>query len=77
MQNHREVKPTKWSNILWRAPAGRATTHQGGCVVGKRLQPRLLSDALTREWQKGEAGEEQGSEPPEPGGLCQQAGGVS
>ena len=31
------------------APAARATTHQGGGVVGKRLQLRLLSDALTGE----------------------------
>ena len=45
--------------------------------MGKRLQLRLLSDALTREWQKGEAGEGQGSEPREPGGLRHQAGGVS
>ena len=59
------------------APASRATTHQGGGVVGKRLQPRLLSDALTGEWRKGEAGEGQGSEPREPGGLHHQAGGVS
>ena len=59
------------------APAARATTHQGGGVVGKRLQPRLLSDALTGEWRNGEAGEGQGSEPREPGGLRHQAGGVS
>ena len=31
-------------------PAPRATTHWGGDAVGKRLQLRLLSDALTREW---------------------------
>ena len=30
-------------------PAPRATTHQGGHAVGKRLQLQLLSDALTRE----------------------------
>ena len=59
------------------APAPRATTHQGGDAVGKRLQLRLLSDALTGEWQNGEAGEGQGSEPREPGGLRHQAGGVS
>ena len=29
------------------APAPRATMHQGGDAVGKRLQLRLLSDALT------------------------------
>ena len=59
------------------APAARATTHQGGGVVGKRLQPRLLSNALTGEWRNGEAGEAQGSEPCEPGGLRHQAGGAS
>ena len=59
------------------APAARATTHQGGGVAGKRLKPRLLSDALTGEWRKGEAGEGQGSEPREPGGLRHQAGGPS
>ena len=59
------------------APAARATTHQGGGVVGKRLQQWLLSDALTEEWPKGKAGEGQGSEPREPGGLRHQAGGVS
>ena len=32
------------------APAGRATTHQRGGVVAKRLQPRLLREALTGEW---------------------------
>ena len=32
------------------ASAPRATTHQGGNAVGKRLQPRLLSDALTGAW---------------------------
>ena len=37
--------------------------------MGKRLQLRLLSDALTGEWRKGEAGEGQGSWPREPGGL--------
>ena len=51
------------------APAPRATTHQGGDAVGKRLQLRLLSNALTGEWRNGEAGEGQGSEPREPGGL--------
>ena len=35
--------------------------------MGKRLQPRLLSDALNGEWPNGEAGEGQGSEPSEPG----------
>ena len=59
------------------APAPQATTHSGGDTVGKRLQPRLLSDALTREWRKGEAGEGRGSEPCEPGGLRHQAGGAS
>ena len=59
------------------APAARATTHQVGGVVGKRLQPQLLSDTLTGEWRNGEAGEGQGSEPREPGGLHHQAGGVS
>ena len=59
------------------APAAWATTHQGGSVEGKRLQPRLLSDALTGEWRNGEAGEGQGSNPREPGGLRHQAGGVS
>ena len=43
----------------------------------RRLQLRLLSDTLTGEWQKGEAGEGQGSEPLEFGGLRYQAGGVS
>ena len=43
--------------------------------MGKRLQLRLLKDALTGEWRNGEAGEEQGSQPGEPGGLRQQAGG--
>ena len=59
------------------APAARVTTHQGGGVVGKRLQPRLLSDALTGEWRNGEPGEGQGSKPREPGGLRHQAGAVS
>ena len=45
--------------------------------MGKRLQPRLLSDALTGEWRNRDAQEGQGSEPREPGGLCHQAGGVS
>ena len=58
-------------------PAARTTTHQGGGVVGKRLQPRLLSDALTGDWQIEEAGEGQASEPREPGGLGHQAGGVA
>ena len=49
------------------APAARATTHQGGGVVGKRLQPRLLSDTLTGEWQNGAAGKEQGFELVNPG----------
>ena len=34
--------------------------------MGKPLQLRLLSDALTGEWREGEAGEGQGSEPREP-----------
>ena len=59
------------------APAPRATTHEGGGVVGKRLGLRLLSDALTGEWQNREAGEGPGSEPREPEGLRDQAGGVS
>ena len=58
-------------------PATRATKHQEGGAVDKRLQPRLLSDALTGDWQNGEAGEGQGSEPRELGGLRHQAGGVS
>ena len=58
-------------------PAARATMHQGGGVVRKRLQPQLLSDALTGEWGNGEAGEGQGSKPRDPGGLHQKAGGVS
>ena len=37
--------------------------------MGKRPQPRLRIDALTGEWQNGEAGEGRGSEPCEPGGL--------
>ena len=37
--------------------------------MGKRPQPRLLIEALTREWRNGEAREGQGSEPPERGGL--------
>ena len=45
--------------------------------MGKRLQLRLLSDALTEEWRIGEAGEGQGSEACEPGGLRTRAGGVS
>ena len=56
-------------------PASRATTHKGGGIVGKRLQLRLLSDTLTGEWRKGQAGEGQGSEPREPGGLRDQAAG--
>ena len=85
--------PTPWLGSLrsspwgshWRqasstgpaAPAAWATTRQRGGVVGKRLQPRLPGDALTGEWRNGEAGERQGSEPREPGGLWHQAGGVS
>ena len=38
--------------------------------MGKRLQLRLLSDALTGEWQKGKAGEGRRSEPCEPGGSA-------
>ena len=45
--------------------------------MGKRLQPRLLSEALTGEWRNGEAGEGRGSKPCEPGGLPHQAEGVS
>ena len=45
--------------------------------MANRLQLRLLSDALTGEWRKGEAGEGQGSEPRELRGLRHQAGGVS
>ena len=45
--------------------------------MGKSLLLRLLSDALIGEWRNGEAGEGQGSEPREPGGLRHQAGGVS
>ena len=59
------------------APAPRATTHKGGDAVGKRPQPRLRIDALTRAWRNGEAGERRGSEPCEPEGLCHQAGGAS
>ena len=59
------------------ALAASATTHQGGGVVGKRLQTQLLSDALTREQRNWEAREGQGSEPREAGGLRNQAGGVS
>ena len=59
------------------APAPQATMHQGGNAVGKRLQLRLLSNALTGEWRNVEAGEGQGSEPREPGRLRHQAGGLS
>ena len=59
------------------APAPRATTHYGGDAVGKRPQPRLRIDALTGEWLNEEAEEGRGSEPREPGGLRQQAGGAS
>ena len=45
--------------------------------MGKRLQLRLVSDTLTEKRRKGEAGEGQGSEPRELGGLRHQAGGVS
>ena len=58
-------------------PATRETTHKGGDAVGKRLQLRLLSDALTGEWRNGEAGEGRGSAPCERGGLCHQAEGAS
>ena len=44
--------------------------------MGRRLQPRLLSDALTGELRNGEAGEGQGSEPREPRGLHHQTGGL-
>ena len=43
----------------------------------KRLELRLLSDALTGEWRKGEARGGQGSEPREPGGFRRQEGGES
>ena len=43
----------------------------------KRLQLRLLSDTLTGAWRNWKAGEGQGSEPREPGGLRHQAGDVS
>ena len=33
------------------APAARATTHQGGGVVGKRLQPRLVTDRGLAKWE--------------------------
>ena len=46
-------------------------------MVGKRLQPQLLSDALTVDWRNGEAGEGQGFEPREPRRLRRQAEGVS
>ena len=59
------------------APAARATTHQGGGVGDKCLQPRLLCDALTGEWRNGEVWEGRGSEPREPGKLRHQAGGAS
>ena len=42
--------------------------------MGKHLQLRLLSDALTGEWRNGEAKEGQGSELLEPGELRHQAG---
>ena len=45
--------------------------------MGKCLQPRLLSNALTGECQNEEAGEGQGSKPREPGGFHHKAGGVS
>ena len=45
--------------------------------MGKRPQPGLRDDALTGEWQNGEAGEGRGSEPCDPGGLRHQAGGAS
>ena len=45
--------------------------------MGKRLQQRLLSDALTGAWRNGEAGEGHCSEPREPGGVRHEAGGVS
>ena len=45
--------------------------------MGKPLQLRLLSNALTGEWRNGEAGEGRGSELCEPGGLRNQAGGAS
>ena len=44
--------------------------------MGKRLQLRLLSDALTGERRKRDAREGQGSEPREPWGLRHQVGGV-
>ena len=36
--------------------------------MGKRLEVRLLSDALTGQWREGEAGVGQGSEPRVPRG---------
>ena len=36
--------------------------------MGKRLQPRLLSDTLTGEWPNGKARGGEGSDPREPGG---------
>ena len=59
------------------APAPRATMPYGAAVVGKRQQPRLLSDTLTGEPQSGEAGEGQGPMPREPEGFRYQAGAVS
>ena len=75
-----EPRGSDWRQASSTGPAARAplaTKHQGGSVVGMRLNPRLLSDALTSEWRNGEAREGQGSEPREPGGLSHQAEGVS
>ena len=49
------------------APAPRATTHQGGDVVGKRLQLRLLSDALTGSGEMGKPGRDRAPSPVNPG----------
>ena len=45
--------------------------------MGKHLQLRLLSDALTGEWRNEEAGKGRGSKPCEPGGIRHEAGGAS
>ena len=45
--------------------------------MGKRLQPRLLSDALTGEWQNGEAGRERAPSPVNPSNSTSGPGRVS
>ena len=50
---------------------------RGAVYVGKRPQPRLLSDTLSGEWGNAKAGGEHGFEPREPRGLRHQAEGVS